>query len=728
MLPKLRVLPTRVRPMRYETVENFAVRVRVANRISKSLWLSWLKPYSLDLGHDPRRTPADLLELVTGISPGHFARTTELLPSHEDGTTCVHCTTGLSGRYGCTRCSRGEEVLEEEHDGPRVCWRHSRWVGPGTASEDQFQVGPGAIKADRMYRKLREEGTLDAHRLAEILAWIDHCAEAEELALDAAQRFEVAIRLAATVLRGKILQDLVSTDRDPAERYAELADHVSAMMGQCSSVLADGLWFLLRNAAYGEGASPHRFKVPLAEGPRDERAYLDQARTCTFPRAKHLHLMQFTFSNEPGTGFERYRISMNRKSDYACPLGHVFDSSVRLLRNTKASDGCGYCANKRILAGFNSLADTNPNDAAEWHPSLNGDLRPDQIGAGSANHAYWLCVAEGHTTWQQINLRTRKGAGCTVCSNHSVAADANSLAAVRPDLAADWHDELNAPLRPDEVLFQTERPIWWICREEGHEPYEMSALRRTKGGRCRVCNRVEAHETTSLAATHPHLLKRWDRKKNGTLKPEDVLSGSGLTAWWRCERNHSFPAIIQNMTKKFVCGECIGRRVTEGNCLRATHPHLVEQFDFSRNGEFTPDNIIATSPTVLFWICELGHHWPSPVRSRANGSRCHYCINKKVWIGFNDMATTRPDMAADWAYEANGDLRPTDVVAGTNRDIWWTCTKHGLWHCTGQSRSQGQGCQDCLAEQIEQEREAVRAASGAVATSPMLTRLGSISR
>lgn len=693
--------------MGYETVESFAARVRAANRISKGAWLQWLKPHALVLGHDPRRTSADLLEVVTGITPGHFARAERVHPVHDDGTSCTYCSTGLSDRYGCTRCSHGAEVLEEEHDGPRVCWRHSRWVGPGTTSADQFQVGPATIKADRMYRKLRAEGIVDAHRLAEILGWVDHCVEAEGVALDAAQRFEAAIRLAATVLRGQILQDLVSTDRDSAERYAELADHVSAVMGQDAPVLVDGLWFLLRNAAYGDAASPHRFNVPLAEGPRDERAYLHQARTCTFPRVKHLHLMQFISSDEPGTGFERYRMSMNRKSDYACRLGHVFDSSVIMIRNSKASGGCGYCAKKRILAGYNSLADTNPNDASEWHPSLNGDLRPDQIGAGSANHAYWLCVAEGHTTWQQINLRTRKGAGCTVCSNHSVAADANSLAAVRPDLAADWHDELNAPLRPDEVLFQTERPIWWTCPVEGHAPYEMSALRRTKGGRCRVCNRVEAHETTSLSATHPHLLKRWDRKKNGKLKPEDVLSGSGLTVWWRCERNHSFPAIIQNMTKKFACGECAGTKVTADNCLRATHPHLVEQFDFSRNGKFTPDNITAGSGERLSWICELGHDWPAVVRNRARGSRCMYCINKWVWIGFNDMATTRPDMAADWDEAANGELKPTDVVAGTNKKIWWKCEVHGPWPATGQQKAKGGGCQKCLAERIARERDAV---------------------
>lgn len=709
MLPELRVLPLRVRPSRYETVESYASRVRDAHGIPKGIWLSWLKPCAIASGTDPRHTSAEMLERVSGVAHGHFARTAELLPSHIDGSSCVHCTTGLNKRYGCTRCSAGVEVLEEAHDGPRVCRRHSRWVGPGTDAKGQFQVGAGAINADRSYRKLRAQGVLDAHRLAEMLGCLDLWAESEASACDAAERFEAAVRLAARVLSPESLARLTASDRDPGARYIELADHVAAVMRQPAAVLVDQLWFLLRTAAYVTAESPHAFRVQPAADPRDERAYLAQAWTCSLPREKHLHLTQFVGSDRPGTRFEANK-TLNLKNNYVCPLGHTFDSSKFMLRSSKASGGCGYCANKRILAGFNSLADTHPSAAAEWHPALNGDLRADQVGAGSPDEVAWLCAVGGHDSWQRINIRAR-GRGCTVCSNYSVSADVNSLSAIRPDLAADWHDELNAPLRPDEVLVTTERPVWWVCTVEGHEPYEMSVLQRTKGGRCRVCNRVVAHKSTSLAATHPHLLKRWDRKKNGKLRPEDVLSGSGLTAWWRCELNHSFPAIVQNMTKKFTCGECYGRVVTAENCLRTTHPHLVAEFDFARNGEFTPDNITASSTERLSWVCALGHDWPAEVRNRARGSRCLYCINKWVWVGFNDMATTRPDMVDDWDSDANGDLRPTDVVAGTNTKIWWTCEKHGPWHCTGQARSLGQGCPDCLAERIEREREAVRAAA-----------------
>lgn len=33
----------------------------------------------------------------------------------------------------------------------------------------------------------------------------------------------------------------------------------------------------------------------------------------------------------------------------------------------------------------------------------------------------------------------------------------------------------------------------------------------------------------------------------------------------------------------------------------------------------------------------------------------------KLQVGINDLATVNPELAKDWDYEKNGDLKPTDV-------------------------------------------------------------------
>ena len=38
---------------------------------------------------------------------------------------------------------------------------------------------------------------------------------------------------------------------------------------------------------------------------------------------------------------------------------------------------------------------------------------------------------------------------------------------------------------------------------------------------------------------------------------------------------------------------------------------------------------------------------------------------------FVSLAEARPDLAKEWNYEKNGDLKPEDVSCGSNKKVWW---------------------------------------------------------
>ena len=48
-----------------------------------------------------------------------------------------------------------------------------------------------------------------------------------------------------------------------------------------------------------------------------------------------------------------------------------------------ACSGCPYCANRKVLPGFNDLSTVQPPVAKEWHESLNGALTPEMVTAGN---------------------------------------------------------------------------------------------------------------------------------------------------------------------------------------------------------------------------------------------------------------------------------------------------------------------------------------------------------
>ena len=72
-----------------------------------------------------------------------------------------------------------------------------------------------------------------------------------------------------------------------------------------------------------------------------------------------------------------------------------------------------------------------------------------------------------------------------------------------------------------------------------------------------------------------------------------------------------------------------------------------------------------------------------------------------MWTGFNDLTTINPKLAAQWHPTKNGDLKPTQVVANSNKKVWWLLSyddsrigKHidFEWKTTINNRNNGSGC------------------------------------
>jgi hypothetical protein len=79
-------------------------------------------------------------------------------------------------------------------------------------------------------------------------------------------------------------------------------------------------------------------------------------------------------------------------------------------------------------------------------------------------------------------------------------------------------------------------------------------------------------------------------------------------------------------------------------------------------------------------------------RTKENGSKCPICANQKLLVGFNDLATTHPEVAK----EADG-WDPTQVIAGTNKRLKWRCSE-GHRYTTGGNHRIGEkatGCPTC---------------------------------
>ncbi len=114
------------------------------------------------------------------------------------------------------------------------------------------------------------------------------------------------------------------------------------------------------------------------------------------------------------------------------------------------------------------------------------------------------------------------------------------------------------------------------------------------------------------------------------------------------------------------------------NDLATVNPELAKQWHPTKNGDLTPRDVTRTSHKKVWWFLpyddpNTGKHfdfeWPARIDRRKDG--CPFISGQKVWVGYNDLMTTHPQLAAQWHPTKNGNLTPKDVTVNSNKSVWW---------------------------------------------------------
>jgi len=198
------------------------------------------------------------------------------------------------------------------------------------------------------------------------------------------------------------------------------------------------------------------------------------------------------------------------------------------------------------------------------------------------------------------------------------------------------------------------------------------------------------------------LLRQWDAE-NGTMHPNNVTSGSHKKLWWRCEQGHRWQAAVYSRTGGGSgCPYCTGKKLSSaGGSLADQYPELVKEWHIQKNTGITPYDVPPGTHRKVWWRCALGHEWQAQINSRTSGAGCPICTNRITVPGKNDLATTHPDLAAQWYQEKNGTLTPDRVIAGSTRKVWWICSSSHIWRAAVSSRTLNRsGCPVCGGKKV----------------------------
>jgi len=201
----------------------------------------------------------------------------------------------------------------------------------------------------------------------------------------------------------------------------------------------------------------------------------------------------------------------------------------------------------------------------------------------------------------------------------------------------------------------------------------------------------------SLLEIKPELAKEWHPTKNGKLTPDEVTAGSHKKVWWLGSCGHEWEAIVKSRYAGRGCPYCSSRLLLKGfNDLTTRYPEYLTEWDYDRNTEIDPSEILPGSHKEVWWKCREGHSWQaSPNHRISKGRGCPYCAhNPRVLPGENDLETVFPELLKEWDYEKNSIL-PSEITAKSNKVVWWKCYKGHEWRASVEHRANGSGCPYC---------------------------------
>ena len=205
--------------------------------------------------------------------------------------------------------------------------------------------------------------------------------------------------------------------------------------------------------------------------------------------------------------------STQAKFWWKCKNGHEWQSTI--AHRTSSNSNCPYCANRKLLKGFNDFQTTNKNQQlfVEWNYYRNelDDISPDSLMEGSQKKVWWKC-SKGHE-WKSTISERKRGTGCPICAGKKVLVGFNDLASICPEIAKEWNYERNNDLTPHDVTSCSNKNVWWRC-EKGHE-WRTMILTRSKGSGCPYCsNRYVKKGFNDLSTLFPQVASEWNSEKN----------------------------------------------------------------------------------------------------------------------------------------------------------------------------------------------------------------------
>jgi len=215
-----------------------------------------------------------------------------------------------------------------------------------------------------------------------------------------------------------------------------------------------------------------------------------------------------------------------------------------------------------------------PKVSAQWHPTLNSTLKPENVRPQSNVKVFWQCPNTCSDECQHVwstTVGSRQQHGCPYCAGRQVCCSEASLDQPKyAHIVHQWNMERNGGLIPSMFRPGSGQKIWWrclstcqdspSCRHKWQTSIRDRCLNYSGCPFCTNCTVIPCCHHTSLLGRFPLVAAEWHTTKNDPLTPCQVYPMSSKKVWWTCLRNSTHQAwhtsICHRTNNQSGCPSC----------------------------------------------------------------------------------------------------------------------------------------------------------------------------
>jgi hypothetical protein len=265
-------------------------------------------------------------------------------------------------------------------------------------------------------------------------------------------------------------------------------------------------------------------------------------------------------SNDP-VEWNTATVTAWREVHWRCPA-----CDLRFARRTTEMASwpeCPACEEKRRAAWqaeYERYQTTPVADVPQLASDWDDEADPRQVMVAGDHQLRRFRCAQGHHP--RIAPHTYLQSGCPSCRGaqtrkkrlEEVAADP-TVAAMNPEIAAQWHPDKNGSTQLASVSPESRRTFWWRDPGCGHE-WQSTPRDRQKGRRlrCPQCRTI----LDSLAYHFPELAAEWSVANPITAWQIRPTGQTSFDPLWKCSKdpNHEWAAQLSSRAVGSGCPEC----------------------------------------------------------------------------------------------------------------------------------------------------------------------------